>query len=290
MELRVLRYFLAVAQERNITAAAHILHVSQPTLSKQLMDLEKELGVQLYTRGSRHITLTNEGLFLRKRAREIIDLADRTQHSLGGEDSQISGKVCIGAGETPGFQYLTRALKQEVQEHPNVQFDLFSGNGEDVAERLDDGLLDFGLFVGQVDLQKYDYVHLPLEHYWGLILRADNPLAAHTSITPDDLQKIPFIHSRQTLISNEMAGWLGTTLDSCHIIGTYNLIFNAKIAVEEGIGSALGIDGLIDPDDPNLCFRPLDPPLRAGLTVAWKKYQVFSPAAQCFLDTLRSII
>lgn len=287
MELRVLRYFLAVAREENITAAAETLHVTQPTLSKQLMDLEAELGKTLLIRGNRKIKLTEDGMFLRKRAQEIIELADKTEASFKSEDEFISGEVYIGGGETDAFRYIAKTLLRMRENHPQIHFHIYSGNGEDVTERLDKGLIDFGLFVGSTELKKYDFLTLPASDTWGLLMRRDNPLAKRSSISPQDLLNIPLLCSRQSLLQNELAGWLGYTPEKLQIIGTYNLIYNASIIVEEGICSAITIDGLINTDESCLCFRPFKPGMSAPLSIAWKKYQVFSKAAGTFLETLQ---
>ena len=289
MELRVLRYFLAVAREESITAAADRLHITQPTLSKQLMDLETELGKKLFLRGKRKITLTEEGMFLRKRAQEIVDLADKTESDFRVQGELIGGDVYIGCGETEGVTYIAKAIDRLHTLYPQIRFHLYSGNGEDVTERLDKGLIDFGLFVGLTDLKKYDYLKLPAFDTWGLLLRKDDPLASRDSITPKDLEGLSILCSRQALIQNELAGWLGFSPEKLNIVGTYNLIYNASVLVEEGIGCALTIDGLINTSgDSSLCFRPLKPAISAGLVVAWKKYQVFSKAAEKFLETLQS--
>ncbi|MFQ7103458.1 MAG: LysR family transcriptional regulator, partial [Anaerovoracaceae bacterium] len=234
MELRVLRYFLAVAREQNITAAAETLHVTQPTLSKQLMELEKELGRTLFIRGNRKITLTEDGMFLRKRAQEITELVDKTEAAFTADSETIVGEIFIGSGETEAIRYIAKSLSRLQALHPGVTFNLYSGNGEDVSERLDKGLLDFGLFVGMTDLKKYDYLTLPCYHRWGLIMRKDDSLAKEESITPDMLPGLPLLCSRQALIQNELSGWLGIAFEELNIIGTYNLIYNAAVMVEEG--------------------------------------------------------
>lgn len=272
MELRVLRYFLAVAREESITAAAETLHVTQPTLSKQLMDLETELGKKLFIRGRRKIILTEEGQFLRKRAQELIDLADKTEAAFQEEGEIVSGDVYIGGGETEAIRYIAKTIRRLQESCPNIRFHLFSGNGEDVTERLDKGLLDFGLFVGATELRKYDYLVLPDADIWGLLMRKDHPLAAHSHIVPEDLKQTPLLCSRQMLIQNELSGWLGYPLDRLNIVGTYNLIYNASIMVEEGLGCALTIDRLINTSgNSRLCFRPFEPGISANLVVAWKK-------------------
>ena len=288
MELRVLRYFLAVAREQNITSAAQVLHITQPTLSKQLMDLEEELGKKLLVRGSRKITLTEEGLFLQKRAQEILDLTDKTEAAFHADDQLVGGEVFIGAGETDAMHCIAKVIKRLCGGYPGLRFHLHSGNGEDVSEWLDKGLIDFGLFVGAAALDKYDYVKLPTEDTWGLLMRKDHPLASQNGIAPKDFAGLPLLCSRQALIRNELAGWLGDSLDRLKIIGTYNLLYNASILVEEGLGCALSIDGLINTSgNSRLCFIPLQPKITASLVVAWKKYQVFSKSAQKFLTALQ---
>lgn len=288
MELRVLRYFLAVAREQSITAAAETLHITQPTLSKQLRELEEELGKKLFTRGNRKITLTEEGMFLRKRAQEIVELADKTEANFAAGVDSVSGDIFIGSGETGAVRYLGRTLYKMRSIYPGVRFHLFSGNGEDVSDRLDKGLIDFALFVGMTDLKKYDYLKLPYSHRWGLILRRDDPLAAHEAVTPEMLMNVPILCSRQALIQNELSGWLGRPFDELNLAGTYNLIYNASIMVEERLGCAVCIDRLLDTSgDSAVCFRPFEPAIDAELFIAWKKYQFFSAAAGKFLEMLQ---
>ena len=288
MELRVLRYFLAVAREQSITAAAETLHITQPTLSKQLRELEEELGKKLFTRGNRKITLTEEGMFLRKRAQEIVELADKTEANFAAGVGSVSGNIFIGSGETGAVRYLGRTLYKMRSRYPGIRFHLFSGNGEDVSDRLDKGLIDFALFVGMTDLKKYDYLKLPYHHRWGLILRKDDPLAAHEAVTPEMLMNVPILCSRQALIQNELSGWLGRPFDELNLAGTYNLIYNAAIMVEEGLGCAVCIDTLLDTSgDSAVCFRPFEPAIDAELFIAWKKYQFFSAAAGKFLEMLQ---
>lgn len=290
MELRVLRYFLAVAREENITAAAESLHVTQPTLSKQLMDLEYELGKKLFERGKRKITLTEEGIFLRKRAQEIIDLSDKTEATLKSSAQTISGDVFIGCGETQGMREIIKVMKKVNCDFPEIRYNLYSGNDEDVSERLDSGLVDFGLFVGNTHLDKYDYKKLPFADVWGLLLRNDSPLAKKKTIKPSDLDGVPILCSRQTLTHNELSGWLGKDFKKLKIVSTHNLIYNASLMVEEGFGAALSIKGLINTADSNLVFRPFRPMIKADLIFAWKKYQVFSKPAEIFLKYIQENI
>ena len=286
MELRVLRYFIEVAREQNITVAAERLYITQSTLSKQLMELETKLGKKLLVRGKRKTTLTEDGMFLFRRAQEIVDLADKTESAFKGNDEAITGDISIGCGETEGMQVIIDAMKHLNAIHPDIRFHIYSGNDEDVSERLDSGLVDFGLFVGNTDLDKYDYLKLPVSDVWGLVMRRDCPLAAVPTVKPSDIADTPLLCSRQALHSNELSGWLGYDFSKLRIISTHNLINNAALMVKAGMGCALTIDKLVSPFDPILTFRPLEPTMRADLIFAWKKYQVFSKAADKLLDIL----
>ncbi len=288
MELRVLRYFLTVAREESITGAAKVLHVTQPTLSKQLMDLEQKLGQTLLIRGNRKITLTEEGMLLRKRAQEILDLVDKTEAELHQTDEVISGDIYIGGGETDAMRLIAKVVKKLQQDYPHIQYHLFSGNADDVTERLDKGLLDFGILIEPADIQKYDYLRLPATDTWGLLMRKDSPLAVKKNISPEDLLDIPLLCSKQTLVRNEISGWLQDDYEKLNIVATYNLIYNASLMVEEGIGYALCLDKLVNTTGFSpLCFKPLNPGLEARLDIVWKKYPVFSKAAEKFLEKLQ---
>lgn len=290
MELRVLRYFLAVARERNITAAAETLHITQPTLSKQLMELEDELGKKLFERGGRRLELTEAGKFLRRHAQEIVELADRTQAAFRADEGSLWGDVYIGCGETEGMRVLIRAMKALIGTHPNIRFHLYSGNDEDVAERLDKGLVDFGLFVGSTDLEKYDHFRLPVTDVWGLILREDHPLAQKDAVLREDLRGLPLLCSRQSLEREELSGWLGYDFRNLNIVSTHNLIGNAVLMVQEGLGCAVTIDGLVNTRGTGVVFRPFEPRIRADLIFAWKKCSAFSEPAKAFLHSLQTII
>lgn len=290
MELRVLRYFLAVAREENITAAAESLHVTQPTLSKQLMDLENELGKKLFERGKRKITLTEDGMFLRRRAQEIVDLSDKTEEAIKSNTQTISGDIYIGCGETQGMRELIRVMKKVNDAYPEIRYNLYSGNDEDVSERLDNGLVDFGLFVGNTRLDKYDYKKLPVSDIWGLLIRHDHPLAQNETIKPADLDDVPILCSRQALTHNELSGWLGKDFKKLKIVSTHNLVYNASLMVEEGFGVALSIKGLTNTADTNLVFRPFEPLIKADLIIAWKKYQIFSKQAEIFLKHIQEYL
>lgn len=273
MELRVLRYFLAVAREETISRAAEALHVTQPTLSRQMMDLEEELGKTLFLRGKRRISLTEEGMFLRKRAQEIVDLVEKTESAFSDAEKEIRGEVWIGGGETDVMRLIARAAHELQVSHPHISFHLFSGNAEDVAERLDRGLVDFGIFVEPADLSKYDFIKLPVTDIWGVLMRKDSPLAEKQAIRPEDLLGLPLLCSRQPMVRNELSGWMGTNREKLHIVTTYNLLYNASLMVEEGMGYALCLDKIIRTSGEGpLCFRPLEPRLEVGLDIVWKKY------------------
>ena len=292
MEIRVLRYFLAIAREGSITNAANFLHVTQPTLSRQIRDLEEELGQKLFIRGSHSMTLTPEGMILRKRAEEIISMVDKTEAEFNSMENMVSCDIYIGSGETDVIKLVAQIAYELRVSYPGIHYHLYSGNSEDVTERLDKGLLDFGILIQPADISKYDYINLPARDTWGVIMRRDSPLAEKEVIRKEDLLGVPLICSRQAISGerrgNEFAEWFGEDFDRLDIVTTFNLIYNAAIMVEAGIGYALTIDRIVNTaESSNLCFRPLEPRLDSGLNVIWKKYQVFSSAAELFLNKLR---
>ena len=290
MELRVLRYFIEVARTQNITAAAERLHITQPTLSKQLMDLEDELGTKLFERGKRRTTLTEDGMLLFQRAKEIVALADLTESAFRSTDERIAGDIAIGCGETNGMRLLVDAMKEMRAAHPGVTFRLSSGNFEDISDRLDGGLVDFGLFVGDAAVAKYDYIKLPHSDAWGLLMRADDALAERAAVRTQDLDGLALLCSRQAVQSNELAGWLGREFGELDIVATYNLIHNATYMVEAGMGCAVSIEGLVNTSGTGLVFRPFEPALTARLSFAWKRGRQLSRAAAEFLKLLQSKI
>lgn len=288
MEIRVLRYFLAVAKAESISKAASLLNISQPTLSRQLMNMEEELGKSLFIRGNRKITLTEEGKFLRIRAQEIIDLIDKTQSEFNTSNEIISGDIYIGGGETDAIRLIAKCAHSLQKKYPNIRYHLFSGNGDDVTDKLDKGLIDFGIVIEPFDLSKYDFIRIPQKDTWGLLMKKESPLASKDFIEPSDLLNIPIITSSQRLVESEISKWFGKNLSELNIVATYNLVYNASLLVDEGMGYALCLDKLINTTgDSNLCFRPLYPPLEASLNIIWKKYQVFSRASETFLRHLQ---
>lgn len=232
MEIRVLRYFLAIAREESISGAATFLHITQPTLSRQIMELEEELGVKLLVRGNRKITLTNEGRLLHKRAEEIISLVDKVELEFDNPNEIISGDIYIGSGETEAMRLIARTAHHFHQKYPNVRYHLFSGNADDVTEKLDKGLLDFGILIEPANIQKYDYAQIPATDVWGLLMRKDSALASQSTINPKDLCNIPLIISRQTLVDKAISKWLQDSNEKLNIIATYNLVYNASLLVE----------------------------------------------------------
>lgn len=289
MEIRVLKYFLAVAREQSISGAAEVLHLSQPTLSRQLMDMENELGKQLFIRGNRRISLTEEGLFLRKRAEEIVDLVEKTEAEITSSEEIISGDIYIGAGETDVMRLIARVAKKLQEDYPDIRYHIFSGNAEDVTEKLDKGLLDFGLLIEPTDTTKYESIKLPATDTWGVLMRKDSPLAKKDMITAKDLWELPLLCSKQIFENypNILSKWLKKGADDLHIVATYNLLYNASVMVEEGFGYALCLDKIVKTfDNDPLCFRPLHPILEVNLDIVWKKYQIFSKAAELFLKRL----
>lgn len=292
MEIRVLKYFLAVSREGSITAAANSLHLTQPTLTRQLQDLEKELGQKLFVRGKYKISLTPEGMILRKRAQEIVEMVEKTEAEFRSISEIIAGDIYIGCGETDSMKYIAAVMKEIQQEYPDIKFHIFSGNAEDVIEKLDRGLLDFGILIQPIDLSKYDNITLPDKDVWGVILRKDNPLAQKKTIILKDLVNEPLIASRQMSPKyskdSGFLDWFKDEFDRLNIAATYNLVYNATIMVKAGIGSAITLDKLANTSkESEICFRPLSPKLESGLDLVWKKYQVFSPAAKLFLTKLQ---
>ncbi len=290
MELRVLKYFLTVAREGSITGAANSLHLTQPTLSRQLQDLEKELGQKLLIRGKYKVSLTPEGMILRKRAQEIVEMVEKTEAEFSSLKNTLSGDIYIGCGETDSMKYIAQIIKEIQNNYPEIKFHIHSGNAEDVTEKLDRGLLDFGVLIQPIDLSKYDHIELPQKDIWGVVMRKDCPLAKKKYVELSDLKNLPLIASRQMSpkFSSESGflDWFKDDFENLNITATYNLIFNAGIMVEAGIGYAITLDKLINTSG-NLCFRPLKPKLESGLDIVWKKYQVFSPAAKLFLEKLK---
>lgn len=291
MELRVLQYFLAVTREQSISGAAESLHLSQPTLSRQLKDMEDELGKQLIIRGNRKITLTEEGMILRKRAEEILELVQKTEHEITISDDILAGDVYIGAGETDAVRLIAQAGKRLQLEYPGIHYHISSGDSTDVLERLDKGLIDFGLIFGPIDTSKYEYLEFPAKDIYGILMRKDSPLSQKNGICPEDLHDKPLIFNRNTKDGDPLTTWLGKSISELNISATYNLLFNASLMVDEGLGYAFALDKIINTTgNGNLCFVPCEPPLTAGMSLIWKKYQIFPKAAKKFVEEFQQIL
>lgn len=287
MELRVLRYFLEVAREGNVTHAAQRLHISQPTLSRQIKELEDELGKKLFTRSNYSVHLTEEGMLLRKRAEDILNMADKTVEEFHSLDEINGGDIHIGCAESNGIASFIQVIQSLQEQYPRIRYHFYSSGTEAVNERLDRGLLDFAIIIQEADLSKYNYLKMPSIDHWGVIMRKDHPLAEHSCIHLNDLTEIPLILSRQA-IREEMPRWFGETQDKLNVVATYDLLFNTSVMVREGFGCVLGFDGLVYTGlDSDLCFRPLEPALTSPMYIIWRKYQVFSPVAMLLLEKLK---
>ena len=286
MELRHLRYFLMIAREGTISGAAAALHVSQPSLSRQMQELERDLGVRLFERGSRRITLTEPGMRLRRRAEEIVDLVGRAEDEFRLSADTLAGEVRVGGGETPTMGLLADVMAEFANAYPLVRFSLFSGNAESVGERLDSGRLDFGVFVGHADLSSYEFLQLPARDRWGVFMREDDPLGAHEVVSPSDLAGRPLILSEQA--GREIGAWFHRDLEDLDVVATYNLLYNAALLARRGMGVVVSLEGIVDTSaGSGLAFRPLEPAIAADVFIAWKRYQAFSPAAEAFLAAVR---
>jgi DNA-binding transcriptional LysR family regulator len=289
MEIKVLRHFIEAAREESMTRAAEKLYVTQPTLSKQIKELEEELGQKLFVRGNYKIHLTPEGEILYKRALDILDMVDLTKSEFDSMNEFNGGNLYLGCAESDGIALLAKAAKKLRAENKNLHFHLYSGNAETVCERLDKGLLDFAVVVQNIDLSKYAYFDLPVMDTWGLIMRKDSPMVSKTEIPIEELASLPLIVSRQGA-TNEMPEWLQKNYDRLNIVATYDLIFNASILVREGLGYALGFDKLVNTSSESiLCFRPITPAVSSPMRLIWRKEQRFSRVAEFFLEEVKQL-
>lgn len=287
MEIRVLKYFLMVAREENITKAAALLHLTQPTLSRQLMQLEEELGVKLFHRSKHSIILTEDGMLLKRRAQEIVSLSRKTVQELSHKEDVLSGEIAIGCGETKGMLFLSEQIRKFQHKYPLVQFSIHSAIADDIKERIEKGILDIGLLMEPVDVGKYEFIRMPQKEKWGILVRKDSELAAKESINPEDLTSVPLIMVKRELVKNELASWFGDYYEGLQIAATYNLILNAAAMVERGIGIALCFDlGVAFYED--LCFVPLTPTLETGSVLVWKKNQTLGMATSQFMSFLKN--
>ena len=290
MELRVLNYFLAVAREGSITRAANTLHLTQPTLTRQIHELEEELGQKLLVRGKYRMLLTPEGVVLRKRAEEIFDLVAKTEAEFRAIGDSVSGDVYLGCGESDVMKYIAGVMQTVREQYPQIRFHIYSGNAADVMERLDSGFLDFGILIQPVDISRYHHMELPEKDRWGVIMRTDCALARKKYVVLSDLYGLPLIHSRQAIgrhsVPNDFLRWFGNEFEKMNTVATFNLVYNAAVMVRAGLGYAVSLDKLVS-EDSELCFRPLMPRLESSLDMVWQKERVFSAAAGIFLEKVR---
>lgn len=288
MEIRVLKYFLLVAREENITRAANLLHLTQPTLSRQLMQLEEELGVKLFDRGRHSVRLTEDGLRLKQRAQEIVGLADKTLAEFTQGGDALAGEICIGCGETKNMSFLSEQMRAFRALHPLVSFNIYSATADDVKERMARGLVDIGLLTEPVDLAKYDFYRMPQKEAWSALISKASPLYDKAAITAEDLVSQPVLLPMRDSVRHELASWFGDVYDELEVAASYNLIVNAANMVRHGMGIAFCFDMDFHYDD--LRFIPLSPALETGAVLVWKKNQLFSAEVRAFLEFLRNSI
>ena len=291
MEIRVLRYFLTVVREESITKAADVLHITQPTLSRQLSQMEEEVGVKLFNRGSRRITLTNEGILLRRRAEEILQLVDKTEKELIEQEEQVEGKISIGCGEIAAVQVLPNLIKTFREKYPQVTFDIFTATADLVKEQMDKGLLDIGLLLEPVDMEKYDFIRLEVKEKWVVLMRPDSPLAEKETVTAKDLSALPLILPRRMNVQNDLASWFGNYYVDLNVVFTSNLSTNSAVMVTGGLAYSLVIEGAVPFwDQSKVTYRPLAPSLTATSVLAWKRGQPFSLAAAKFIEHIKCFL
>ena len=286
MELRVLKYFLIVAREENITRAATLLHMTQPTLSRQLMQLEEELGVKLFQRSKHSIVLTEDGLLLKRRAQEIVDLVEKAKEELAHQEEELVGQISIGCAETKNMSFLSEKMRQFRELHPLVTFQIYSATADDVKEKIEQGLLDMGLLTEPVNISKYDFVRMPQKENWGVLVAKDLPLAEKSEVVVSDLIGIPLLMPRRESVEHELSAWFGDKYEDIVIASRYNLILNAANMVKHHVGIAICFDLEFQYD--NLKFIPLCPTLHTGTVLVWKKNQMFSLVVSRFIEFIRN--
>lgn len=285
MDIRVLKYFLAAAREENITRAAESLHISQPSLSKQLMELEAELGKGLFIRGKRKLTLTEDGVLLRKRAEEIVSLLERTEQEISSDSTALSGTIAIGGMP---HERILRAAAELHGEHPELCFDFYSGDAIEVAERLDHGCLDFAVLLEPVDAVRYEYVSLNDRACWGVIMPSDCELAKKPTVQRDDLRRIPLIAHKRIGLQRNIEHWAQTDMEQMNVVATYNIVNGDPSSfVYSGLGYFLTTDNHLSKLAPGLCFRRLEPPLESRHALIWRRHADLPKAAEAFLRKVR---
>ena len=282
MELRVLNYFLTIAREENFTRAARQLHVTQPTLSRQIADLEQELGVKLFVRSNHNIILTEDGMILKRRAQEILSLADKTKRDFLQKDEALSGTISIGSGEFRSTEYLAKIIAGFRRKYPNVTYEIYSGNANNIRDYIERGHLDIGLMSEPIDMRKYNFVNMPIKEQWGLFAPVDSPLSEKESISPEDLKGMSIVTATGDFNQSRIGKWLGDYREQVEIAATANLPYNEAVLVKENIGVMLSIN--LNCTYENLRFIPLRPSLEVSTALAWKKEQIFSATTSAFID------
>lgn len=291
MEIRVLKYFLTVVREGGINRAAEVLHITQPTLSRQLSQLEEEVGVKLFHRGARRITLTNEGILLRRRAEEILDLVDRTERELVEQEELVEGRIVIGCGELAAVQILPEAIEVFHKKYPLVSYDIFTASADLVKEQMEKGLIDMGVLLEPIDMEKFDFIRLVGKERWVVLMRPDDPLADKEAVSAKDLENLPLILPRRTNVQNELSNWLGDSFQSAKVLFTSNLSTNGALMVQKGLAYSIAIEGSVPFwNKEKIAYRPLCPELKANSVLAWKKQQPFSLAASKFIEHLKCFL
>lgn len=291
MEIRVLRYFLTVVREQSITKASEVLHITQPTLSRQLAQMEEEVGVKLFDRGTRKITLTNEGLLLRRRAEEILQLVDKTERELVIQEEQVEGKITIGCGEIASVQLLPDLFQSFHEKYPRVTFDIYTATADHVKDQMDRGLVDIGLLLEPIDIEKYDFIRLDMKERWVVLMRPDSPLAKKDAVTAGELSELPLILPRRLRVQSELASWFGDYYENLNVMFTSNLSTNAAIMVSQGLAFSVVVEGSVPFwDQSKITYRPLSPDLTATSVLAWKRGQPFSLAATKFIEHVKCLL
>lgn len=289
MELRVLKYFLIVAQEKNITKAAEVLHITQPTLSRQLMELEEELNVKLFIRGKRNITLTNNGLFLKERAEEILELSEKTKNDFLNNKNMVKGVISIGCVEAECMENFINIVKIFQNKYPNVQFDLYNGYGDDIIEKIEKGIVDIGVVLEPIDISKYDFIKLSQKEKWGLLVNIKNPLAEKNEISLNEFFSYPIILPKRGAVQNEILNWFSEKMINPNITAFYNLLSNVVILVEKELGCAVCMEGALSiKNNKNIKFIPFNPERTTKGVIIWKKNKILSPCASLFIEEIKN--
>lgn len=288
MEIRTLKYFLAVAEEEGVNRAANVLNVTQPTLSRQMAQLEDELGVRLFKRGARKITLTAEGFFFRRRAEEILSLVEKTEQEVSTQAVDIEGRISIGCGELSAVNFLPDLFRKFSEKYPLVKYDIFTATADLIKEQLEKGLVDMGVLLEPVDLEKFDFIRLEKNERWVARMRSDHPLSKKKRVTAHDLMNVPLIVPRRMNVQSELAAWFGDSFSQAKILFTSNLSTNSVIMVLAGLGISLGVE-VHDYiwDKSKIASVPLSPAFASNSVFAWKKTHSFSPVAEKFIAMVR---